>query len=119
MINDDKPVIKKVGEDFYVFGTPWNGKHQLDTNSKFKIKAVCNLKRGEENKIYPISSSQMLFVLLNQTLRPKDERQADALFSLLDQLLKKVGLYQLECNTNVEAAKLSYSVMKEGIKNEN
>ena len=68
MINDDKPVIKKVGEDFYVFGTPWNGKHQLDTNSKFKIKAVCNLKRGEENKIYPISSSQMLFVLLNQTL---------------------------------------------------
>lgn len=32
MINDDKPLIRMEEGTFYVYGTPWNGKHHLSVN---------------------------------------------------------------------------------------
>lgn len=118
MINDDKPIIRLVGEDFYVYGTPWNGKHNLDTNTRVKIKAICNLKQAKENSIKQISKAQMLMVLINQTLRPKEESEVDKLFTILDKLLNKVGLYELYCNISEEAVKLSYKTMSRESKDE-
>ena len=111
MINDDKPVIRKIGKDFFVYGTPWNGKHHLGNNVKAKIKGVCQLKRGKENSICKISAKEMLFVLLNQTLRPETESQVERLFTLLDELLAFIPLYQMHCNISKEAAELAYKIM--------
>ncbi len=119
MINDDKPVIRKIGEEFFVFGTPWNGKHHLDSNVKVKIKAICNLKRGKENSVREIAPRDMLFVLLNQTLRPSTEEQAQNLLALLDKLLCSVSLYEMHCNISKEAAELAYKTMSGNAKNEN
>ncbi len=118
MINDDKPVIRKIGNEFFVYGTPWNGKHRLDSNVKVKIKAICALKRGKENSINKIPPQQMLFVLLNQTLRPETEAQANNLLGLLDKLLQSVGLYELHCNISEEAAITAYENMSGKVKNE-
>lgn len=111
MVNDDKPVIRKIGKEFFVFGTPWNGKHHLDSNVKAKIKGICQLKRGKENSVSEISAKDMLFVLLNQTLRPETEAQVERLFTLLDELLTSVPLYQMHCNISKEAAELAYKTM--------
>ena len=111
MINDDKPVIRKIREEFFVFGTPWNGKHRLDSNAKAKIKAICNLKRGSENSIREIPAKEMLFALINQTLRPETEAQANKLLTLLDKLLSSVSLYEMHCNISKEAAILSFETM--------
>ena len=111
MVNDDKPVIRKIGKEFFVFGTPWNGKHHLDSNVKAKIKGICQLKRGKENSVSEISAKDMLFVLLNQTLRPETEAQVERLFTLLDELLTSVPLYQMYCNISKEAAELAYKTM--------
>ncbi len=119
MINDDKPVIRRIGEDFFVYGTPWNGKHHLDTNVKVKIKAICNLKRGEENSVKKIAPRDMLFVLLNQTLRPSTEGQAQNLLGLLDKLLSRVSLYEMHCNITKEAAELAFKTMSRENDDEN
>ena len=119
MINDDKPVIKKLGDEFYVYGTPWNGKHRIGSNKRFKVKAICQINRGKENTIEEISKKEMLFILLNQTIRPTDENKADKLFELLQQLLDSVGLYKLYCNVSTEAVMVSYEAMTGDKKNEN
>ncbi len=119
MVNDDKPVIRLVDEDFFVYGTPWNGKHGLDTNCRVKIKAVCKLERGEQNAIQKLSKEQMLPTILSQTLRPQNASDFDKLLPLVSALLDKTDLYLLKCNTDIESAKLSYSVMSKGVKNEN
>ncbi|MBQ9485872.1 MAG: hypothetical protein IJU83_03440 [Clostridia bacterium] len=111
MINDDKPIIRFIDGDFYVYGTPWNGKHRLDTNGRAKIAAVCNLTRGTENKIYTISPAEMLGVVFNQTIRPEELEKMDKLLFLIDKLLTSVGLYRLECNISREAAELSFKAM--------
>ncbi|MBR5900624.1 MAG: hypothetical protein IKZ38_04445 [Clostridia bacterium] len=112
MINDDKPLIRLEDGEFYVYGTPWNGKHGLDTDCRVKIQAICHLQRGEDNEIEPIDAKEMLPVILGQTLRPTGVEQMDKLLALTEQLLGKVGKFRLKCNTDISAAKLSYSAMK-------
>ncbi len=111
MINDDKPVIRLIGDEFYVYGTPWNGKHRLDSNIRVKIHGICHLKRGKENSIKSINPKDMLMVLINQTLRPETEEMAENLFSLLDKLLLKVPLFELYCNISKNAAIVAYEGM--------
>ncbi len=111
MVNDDKPIIRYVDGDFYVYGTPWNGKHHLDTNCRAKIKAICNIYQAKENVIQKISAGEMLMVILNQTLRPTELNQMDKLLTLIEKLLNTVGLYKLGCNISREAAELSFKTM--------
>ena len=97
--------------DFYVYGTPWNGKHGLDTNTRAKIKAICKIYQAKENSIVKADSSEMLITILNQTLRPNELDKIDKLFGLIDKMLKKIDLYNLGCNISKEAAELSFKTM--------
>ncbi len=119
MVNDDKPIIRYVDGKFYVYGTPWNGKHCLDTNCRAEIKAICKIEQAKENSIVPASTTEMLLTLFNQTIRPEDPVQMDKLLSLTDKLLTQVELYKLGCNISKEAAELSYTTMSKEQKNEN
>lgn len=111
MINDDKPIIRLVNGDFYVYGTPWNGKHSIDTNDRALVKAICKLERGEQNSICKLSKEEVLPTLLKQTLRPTDIKDYDKLLGLLQGLIKKVDFYHLKCNMDISSAQLSYKEM--------
>lgn len=114
MVNDDKPIIRYIDGEFYVYGTPWNGKHHLDTNCRAKIKAICKIEQAKENRIEIISTSEMLMTILNQTIRPDNLEQMDKLLGLIDKMISKVGLYKLGCTISKEAAELAYSTMSKG-----
>ncbi|MBQ6980601.1 MAG: hypothetical protein IJQ07_08185 [Clostridia bacterium] len=111
MINDDKPIIRFIDGDFYVYGTPWNGKHHLDTNAHAKIAAICEIRQGKENKICRISPQEMLSVVFNQTIRPVELDKMDNLLSIVDKLLTSVPLFRLTCDISREAAETSYNAM--------
>ena len=119
MVNDDKPVIRLVDGEVFVYGTPWNGKHALDTNCKVKIKAICKLERAEQNSIVELLPNQMLPTILSQTLRPENVGDYDKLLPLVSAILNNAKLYLLKCNMDISAAQLSYEVMSQGDKNEN
>ena len=112
MVNDDKPIIRKVNGEFFVYGTPWTGKHELGNNVKAKIQGICKLERGEENKIESISFSQILPTLMTQTLRPETEQELDKLLKILSELATSVKAYRLQCNMDISAAKLAYEMMR-------
>lgn len=114
MVNDDKPIIRYIDGDFYVYGTPWNGKHRLDTNTRAKIKAICNIYQSKENVIRKATTQEMLITILNQTIRPEDAGLMDKLLSLIDKMLRSVKIYKLGCNISKEAAMLSYGEMSKG-----
>lgn len=116
MINDDKPIIRFIDGEFYVYGTPWMGKHNLGANVRAKLKAICKIRQEKENVIQKISPAEMLIMILNQTLRPEKVESMDKLLGLIEQMLAKTNLYSLGCNISLDAAKLSYSAMVEGEK---
>ena len=52
MVNDDKPLIRVHADGTaVVYGTPWNGKHHLGNNIAVPVRAICEIKRSEENQI--------------------------------------------------------------------
>lgn len=116
MVNDDKPIIRYVDGAFYVYGTPWNGKHRLGTNCRAKIKAICKIYQAKENVIRKATTSEMLLTILNQTIRPDELGLMDKLLNLIDKMLCSVDIYTLGCNISEEAAKLSYKTMSQGEK---
>lgn len=74
MINDDKPLIRMEEGTFYVYGTPWNGKHHLSVNQKAPVKAICLLERGKTNYAQQISPAEAYPGLYRQIYRPQNDR---------------------------------------------
>ena len=113
MINDDKPLIRITGDGAVVYGTPWNGKHRLGTNTVVPLKAVCVLERAEHNSIRGITREEAFPMLVQQSYRPLDPAALAKTMTLVDRLSRTVPLYRLGCNMDPEAAELSYNTMKE------
>ena len=113
MINDDKPLIR-VGADgaAVVYGTPWDGKHRLSTNTTVPLRAVCILERAAENTIRPIPAGEAYPMLLQQTYRPMDAAALAKTLTLLDRLAGCVRFWHLSCNMDPEAARVAYEAMR-------
>lgn len=108
MINDDKPLLHITPQRTDVFGSPWNGKHHLSTNTSAPLKGICFLERGQVNEITKISADQAYTLLLRQCYRPKDREAMQRTLELLDLLSQTVGMYRLRCNMDIQAAQVAY-----------
>lgn len=107
MVNDDKPFIR-VGKPCVVFGSPWDGKHHLSSNTALPLKAICFLERAAKNQIEPIPAQAGLAGLLNQSYR---EEAADRILPLALRLSEAAALYRLRCNVSPDAAALSWRTL--------
>lgn len=112
MINDDKPLIRITDGGAYAYGTPWCGKHRLASNISRRISAICMISRAEENRIRRISKNDAFPIILSQMHHPQGAASREKTFLLTDKLLKSVEVYRLECNTDVDAARVSYDAMR-------
>ena len=111
MINDDKPLLRLDDEKILVYGTPWNGKHRLDTNVSVPIGGICFLGRGAENRIWKVSSGDGLVQLLASVYRPDAADGMQKTLELVAQLAKRVTLWKMECNISPEAAIMACEAM--------
>ena len=69
-VNDDKPLISFSNNTFRVYGTPYGGKDNLQTNTSAEIKAVVEIQKGKENIIKRADRKKALRILLKQVCIP-------------------------------------------------
>lgn len=112
MINDDRPLLKCTEKSVLVYGSPWKGKHRLGSNISLPLKAVCLLRRDTANSIAPISAEESFPLLLRQVYRTGEISSTTKVLSLLEQITQSTALYCLGCNTELEAARISYEGMQ-------
>lgn len=112
ILNDDKPVIWPQKEQITVWGSPFAGKTNLQVNRGVPLKGICFLKQGIENQIRQITEEQALALLLNNTWRPGNHSRMNLLLDMMEQVVTHTKIYEMTCNREIEAAKLSYRVMK-------
>lgn len=111
MVNDDKPLIRVNADGTAVaYGTPWDGKHRLSSNTSAPLKSICILEQATDNSIREITKSEALPMLIQQAYRPADPVALAKTLALIDRL--DVRLYRLSCNMDISAAALSYETMK-------
>lgn len=113
MINDDKPLLEIKENKVYAYGTPWDGKHRLSTNTCVPLKAICILQRGNTNTISKIDKKDAYTMLLQQVNRPVGDVSAmNQTLNLIDALSNCVEFYSLYCTMDITAAKVAYEGMK-------
>lgn len=112
MVNDDKPLIAlKDNGEVLVYGTPWCGKHSLGSNISAPLSSICILERAAQNTITKVAVADVYPLLIQQTYRSSDPMKLMKTLPLLDSLLKKISVYRLGCNMDIEAAKVAYTAM--------
>ena len=111
MVNDDKPFLKITESGVLACGSPWSGKHGLDTNITVPLQGICILQRGTENQIRRITPEEAIPMLLHQSYRPLDSGKGSRFEELVSLLADKTPLWQMACNMDPSAAEVSHSAM--------
>ena len=103
MVNDDKPFLQLTDGGILLHGSPWSGKHGLDTNVTVPLRGICILERGKEDRIERITPSQALPMLQKQACH--------ALPGHIHRLSATVPLYHMTCTPTPTAAATAYAAM--------
>ena len=111
MINDDKPFLELTDHGVILHGSPWSGKHGLDTNLSVPLKGLCMLQRGAENQIVPLSPEEILPMLRKQAYAPLDETKQPLFEEKILRLSQLVPLWKLSCNKDPQAAQVAFDAM--------
>jgi hypothetical protein len=111
MVNDDKPFLRIIDRSVYACGSPWCGKHGLASNVSVPLQGICVLSRGKENLIQRADSASVMEILRQQAHSPLDADLLAQSFDLIDIITRYVPLWQLRCNMEQEAARVSYEAM--------
>jgi len=114
MVNDDKPLVRVDDGQVIVFGTPWDGKHRLSTNTAVPLRGICLLQRAETNHIERLDPAKAQSALLRHVYRPLDPAALSLTLGLVDRLLTCVDLWRLGCTRDIEAARVSCAAMTGG-----
>ena len=112
VLNGDKPFLKvEANGRILACGTPWRGKEHYGVNEMLPLEAICLLERDETNHIEAISFKEALNTLILQTHLPNDPLSKVKAIQLIGRVGQSVKLYQLGCNMNPEAARVSIHAM--------
>ena len=111
MVNDDKPFLKLTETGVLACGSPWSGKHGLDTNITVPLQGICILERGKENQIHRISPEEALPMLLHQSYCPLAPEKRTRFEEQVRLLAETVPLWHMYCNMDPSAAEVSHQAM--------
>lgn len=112
IINDDKPVLRRIDGGWTVYGTPWSGKHDLSSPVGVPLGGIAFLKRGEQNRIYKMSPAEAVPAMISQCVRFSHKGCMRRQLELIDMLLREAPVWQLFCRNDDEAAVVSSEAMK-------
>lgn len=113
ILNDDKPAIRIIDDKVYVYGSPWSGKHDIQRNARAELGGIAILRRGKENMIRPMDPTRAVYELMSQTVRNNSFKPMEKCLETIGRIISTGKVYELFCNTDISAAKLSYETMSE------
>ena len=111
MVNDDKSFLQITSSGVLAYGSPWSGKHGLDTNICLPLKGICFLQRGPENRIWKAQPETVLGELRHQSFMPEDPVGQKMALALVDTLARRVPLWEMACTKDPGAVMVSYNAM--------
>lgn len=111
MVNDDKPFLALHSHGVTAFGSPWSGKHGLDSNISAPLQGICLLERGAENRIRPAKPEELLPMLRKESYCPLDPGKYSCFLELTEQLSQSVPLWHMHCTKDITAAQMAYAAI--------
>lgn len=115
LLNDDNPALR-VNSDgsVTVYGTPWSGKTPCYRNLKVPVGAIVRLEQHPTNVITREQKLQAFASVLSScSIMIWDEPSYNHITHTVEGVTCRVPVYYLKCRPDEEAARLSYSTIRQ------
>lgn len=111
-LNDDKPALRRVNGIWFAYGTPWSGKHDLSSPEGAPVGGIAFLKRGQENSIRPMPAAEAVkYFMCQSQWRLDNTVRMEKQLAFVDDILRKIPIWELTCRNDDEAAFMSRNAM--------
>jgi hypothetical protein len=116
LVNDDNPVVRRMPDGFYVFGSPWSGKTPCYRNVAYPIGAIVQLSQAPHNAIRRLRPLQAYAALMPSISGKRwDKRIAEGLHETENMLAGQVDMWHLECLPDEDAARTCYQAVAKSV----
>jgi len=116
-VNDDKPFISYENDEFYIYGSPFDGKERKSNNVKVKLRGLFVLSRSKSNIVCVEKRSNVIKTIFEQTHISENILGKENITKLVVKMIKDIPIYRLCVNMDLDAGKTSYEIMS-GVRNE-
>ena len=107
LVNDDNPVVRRMPDGFYVFGSPWSGKTPCYRQVSYPLGGVVQLSQAPYNKIQRLKSLAAYAALVPSISGKRwDKVVAEGLHETENMMAGQVAVWHLECLPDEAAARL-------------
>ena len=111
ILNDDKPAVRIMPDGIFVYGTPWSGKDDVSINEKAPLKGICFLNRDKTNWIKTMDTESKVVNLYHSAIKKVDKEVALKQLDIIENIIKKIPIYEMGCNISEESVEVSYNKM--------
>ncbi len=112
LMNDDNPVVRVVDGQPIIYGTPWSGKTPCYRNIQAPVGAIVRIQQRKVNEIRRMRPVEALATLLPAASCMKwDQRVYLGVCDTLTAIIGRVGIFELGCLPDAEAAWLCYNTV--------
>ena len=112
LMNDDNPIIRIVGENVMIYGSPWSGKTPCYRNVKAPLGAVTRIDRAQRNWVEKLKPVEAFASMLPACSTMKWDKQVfDNVCRSVSDVIRLSSLYTLHCLPDRESALVCHSVV--------
>jgi hypothetical protein len=114
LVNDDNPVVRRMPDGFYVFGSPWSGKTPCYRNVCYPIGAIVQLSQAPYNKIERLKALAAYAALVPSISGKRwDKQLAEGLHETEDMMAGEVPVWHLACLPDADAAHVCNNAVRQ------
>jgi hypothetical protein len=96
VLSDDRVVVRKIGDTFRCFGTPWAGDAEIAQNRSLPLHGIFFIIHGNENRLEKIKPAEAFEKLMPVTSIPwYDEKVMSDILSFCEDMVMNVPAYEL------------------------
>lgn len=116
LLNDDEPIIRRLGDKVIVYGCPWSGSTPCYRNESAEVVAFVHLYQAPENKLTRLSGRQSFDSLFNScAFMLSLPRNQFMVFDAVARVLELAPVYRLDNKPEKAAVDLSYSLISQAL----
>ncbi len=103
MLSDDRVVVRKIGNLFRIYGTPWPGEGGIAINKSFPFAGIFFLSHGDSNRIEELNPQKVLERLLPVVSVPwYDSETMTTILSFCEDLISRIPTHTLHFRPDKE-----------------
>ena len=115
IINEDRPILYKVGGCWSAYGSPYAGSSKWHVNERTEIGTIVMLEQAENSSIRRLDKAEAFRRIYAQTtLENWNAKSVGHVCDLVEELVSEVPVYELACTPDRKAVDILKNMLTKG-----